>query len=252
MLSSPGSVAALFGRPARHCWGGPMEKSADKLSAREFVWTHRIRQRVAFERIVVTVGNPRERARAQQFLEAMQQANPDLFDGIEQYTLDFFGDRDPLTPELFDDREYARASGRKTALKLPQDIVGEEKVTRRAARDYRDLFHPCEHVFSDAMKGLQFLHHLSQDLFARARVLSIEQRAQILDCDLFCHCGCITPENRAPAAAFKVSDRGRLENVSNRITHARQSQDETDEARQRYWQFFLDRIGDIAPDLLQQ
>lgn len=226
-----------------------MTKTADKLSAREFVWAHRIRQRVAFERIVLTVGNPRERVRAQQFLEAMQQANPELFEDIEQYTLDLFGDRDSLTPELFDDSEYARAAGRKTALKLPKDIAWEEKVTRRAARDYQDLFHPCERVFNNAMKGLQFLNHLSQELFTSARALAIEQKDQILDCDLFCSCDCITPENRRPATVFQITDGGRLENVSKRIARARQALEGTDEDRQRYWRFFLDRIRDIAPDM---
>ena len=47
-----------------------MTKSTEKLTAREFVWVHRIRQRIAFERIILTVGNPNEKLRAKQFLEA--------------------------------------------------------------------------------------------------------------------------------------------------------------------------------------
>ena len=65
-----------------------MAKSAETLTAHESVWVFRIRQRIALERIILEVGNPKERSRAKQFLEAMEQACPELFEDFEQYDLE--------------------------------------------------------------------------------------------------------------------------------------------------------------------
>jgi hypothetical protein len=228
-----------------------MTKSTDKLTAREFVWVHRIRQRIAYERIILTVGNPREKSRAKQFLEAMEQAHPKLLEDIDQYTLELLEDSDPYTPELFGDSEYCKAKGRKTALKLPKDIVWEERVIRRAAREYRDLFHPCESFFNNAMKGLQYLYNLHPKLFARAKDQAIEQRDQILSFEIYCKCDCTTRENSHPADSFKITSRGRFENVSKRISFARKALESTGDNNQGRWQFFLDRIKEVAPEMLQ-
>jgi hypothetical protein len=228
-----------------------MTKSTEELTAREFVWVHRIRQRIAFERIILTVGKPDEQLRAKQFLEAMQQAHPRLFEDIDQYTLELIEDEDPYTPELFDDSEYLKAGGRKTALKLPKDILWEERVIKRAAREYRDLFHPCENFFNNAMKGLQYLYNLHPKLFTRAKDQAIEQRDQILSFEIYCQCDCTTPENRQPADLFKCTNQGRFENVSKRIVSARQALEETGDDSQGHWPFFLDRIREVAPEMLQ-
>jgi len=228
-----------------------MTKPTEKLTAREFLWVHRIRQRMALERIVVSIGNPKEKDKAKQFLEAMEQAYPEIFDDIEHLTPELFEDSDHLTPELFDDSEYSKAKGRKTALKLPQDILWEEKIIRRAAREYRDLFHPCEEFFNNAMKGLQYLNNLHPELFARARELALLQRDQILTAELYCKCDCTTPENRQPAGSFKITSQGRFENVSKRITIARQTLEGTGNNIQWDCQFFLDRIGEVAQEMLE-
>lgn len=227
-----------------------MTNTTEKLTAREFVWAHRIRQRIVFEQIILTVGNPKERSRAQQFLEAMEQAYPELLQDIDQYAPEILEDYDSYTPELFDDSEYAEAKGRKTALKLPKDIIWEERVIRRATREFRDLFHPCEHFFNNAMKGLQYLHNLHPQLFARARDQAIEQREEILNFEIDCQCDCTNPENRRHADSFKITNRGRFENVSKRISLAKQSLEGAGNHVHGHWQFFLDRVRDVAPEML--
>lgn len=227
-----------------------MSKPSEKLSAREFVWEHRLRQRITLEKIISEVGNPKESSRAKQFLEAMGKANPNLLEDIEQLTLDLFGDPERQTPELFDDSEYSQVKRRKTALKLPKDILWEEKIVRRAVREYRDLFHPCEDSFNNAMKGLQYLYNLHPELFNRARVQSIEQREQVLTFDIYCKCNCTTKEERQPEDSFKVTTRGRFKNVSKRISDARQTLESAEKDSQGNWQFFLDRIREVAPEML--
>ena len=227
-----------------------MAKFTEELFARESVWIHRIRQRIAFERIIATVGKPAEQARAKQFLLAMEQAHPELLEDIEQYTLDFFREIDYHPPELFDESEYSQAMGRKTALKLPKDIRWEERNIRRAVREYRDLFHPCDVFFNNAMKGLQYLHKLLPELFAKARTQAIEQRDQVLTFEIYCQCNCTTPENCRPADAFKITDQGRFEVVSKRINSAKQALEVHDDNLKLQWSFFLDRIKEIAPEML--
>ena len=228
-----------------------MSKPSEKLTPREFVWEHRIRQRIAFERIILTVGNPKEKSRAEQFLEAMERANPKLLEDVEQYTFDLFYDSNQYTPELFDDTEYSKATGRKTALKMPKDIIWEERIIRRSVREYIDLFHPCENSFKNAMKGLQYLKNLHPELFARARVQVIEQRDQILTSEIYCKCNCTTKQDRQPADSFKIANRGRFKNVSKRITYAKQTLDSAGNGSQSEWQFFLDRIREVAPEMLE-
>ncbi len=227
-----------------------MLKPTEKLTAREFVWEHRLRQRITFERIILTVGNPKEKYRAKQFLEAMEKANPELLEDIEHHIPELLEDIDNHIPELFDDREYSKAKGRKTALKLPKDILWEDRIIRRAVREYRDIFHPCEIFFNNAMKGLQYLHNLLPELFARARVQAIEQRDQILTFDIYCKCGCTTKEDRQPADSFKITNQGRLKNTSKRITCVRQALEGSGGNSQSDWQFFLDRINEVAPEML--
>lgn len=227
-----------------------MKNSPEKSPPREFVWEHRLRQRITLERIILAVGNPEEKSRAKQFLEAMEQANPQLLEDVEQYTLDFFYDRNQYTPELFDDSEYCKAKGPKTALKLPRDILWEERITRRAVREYRDLFHPCDVLFNNAMKGLQYLNNLLPELFARARIQAIEQRDKILTFEIHCQCDCTTKEDRQPADSFTITDSGRFMKASKRISNAKQSLESNDDPRLSDWQFFLDRIRDVAPEML--
>ena len=228
-----------------------MARPSDILTAREFVWVHRIRQRIAFEQIVLTIGTPEEIARAKQFLEAMQQANPELFEDIERDAPQLLEETGPDAPELFDPSEYCPAKVRKTALKLPKEIRAEERIIRRTVREYSDLFHPCSNLFNNAMKGLQFLNNINPELFARARAQAIEQREQILTVDLYCKCDCTTPENRQPAASFKVAERGRFENVSQRISEAQAAIKTADDKQGEFWQFFLERIGEVAPEMLE-
>lgn len=238
-----------------------MSKPSERLTAREFIWEHRLRQRITFERIILTVGNPEEKNRAKQFLEAMEKANPKLLEDVDYYTPELLEDIDHLTPELledidyyapelFDDSEYSKVKGRKTALKLPKDILWEDRIIRRAVREYRDLFHPCETSFNNAMKGLQYLNNLLPELFARARVQAIEQRDQILTFEIYCKCDCTTKEDRQPADSFKITNRGRFKNASKRITYAKQTLESTGDSSQCDWQFFLDRIGEVAPEML--
>lgn len=227
-----------------------MSKPSEKLTAREFVWEHRLRQRITFERIILTVGNHKEKHRAKQFLEAMEKANPELFEDIEHCIPKLFEDIEHHIPELFDDSEYSKAKGRKTALKLPKDILWEDRIIRRAVREYRDLFHPCETSFNNAMKGLLYLNNLLPELFARARAQAIEQRDQILTFEIYCKCDCTTKEDRQPADSFKITNRGRFKNASKRITGAKQTLESTGDNSQSDWQFFLDRIREVAPEML--
>lgn len=224
-----------------------MPRPAETLTARESVWTYRIRQKIALERIILKIGKPREQSRAQRFLQAMEQACPELLEDFEQYDLEL---HDYPAPELFDPSEYVEARGRKQAFKLPKDIVWEKKVISRAVSDYADLFHPCDNAFHNAMTGLRYLKTLHPELFARARSLAIEQREQILTCELYCKCGCTTPENRQPAKSFKMTSRGRFTSVSKRIEHARQSPGTADDMSDPDWQFFLDRVMEVAPEML--
>ncbi len=227
-----------------------MSKPSERVTAREFIWEHRLRQRITLERIILTVGNPKEKSRAKQFLEAMEKANPKLLEDIDHYIHEFIEDIDHRTPELFDDSEYSKAKGRKTALKLPKDILWEDRIIRRAVREYRDLFHPCETFFNNAMKGLQYLNNLHPELFARAKDQAVEQREQVLTFEIYCKCDCTSSENRQPADSFKLTNRGRFEKVSERITCAKQALESTDDSSQRDWQFFLDRIREVAPEML--
>jgi hypothetical protein len=227
-----------------------MAKPSERLTAHEFVWVHRIRQRIALEQIILTIGNPKEKNRAKQFLESMEQANPELLEDIDYHMSELLEDIDYHTPELFDDSEYSKAKGRKTALKLPKDILWEDRIVRRAVREYRELFHPCEKIFDNAMKGLQYLNNLHPELFARARVQAIEQRSQTLTFEIFCNCDCTTKEDRQPADSFKIKNRGRFKNTSKRITYARQTLENTGNNSQNDWQFFLDRIREVAPEML--
>ena len=227
-----------------------MSKPSEKLTAREFVWEHRLRQRITLERIILTVGNSKEKYQAKQFLEAMEEANPKLLEGIDHYTPELLADIDHHAPELFNDSEYSKVKGRKTALKLPKDILWENRIIRRAVSEYSDLFHPCEISFNNAMKGLRYLNNLLPELFARARVQAIEQRDQILTCEIYCKCDCTTKEDRQPADSFKITNRGRFKNASKRITCARQTLESTGDSSQSNWQFFLDRIREIAPEML--
>lgn len=229
-----------------------MTRPSDILTAREFVWVHRIRQRIAFERIILTIGNPKDKARAKQFLEAMEQANPELFEDIDRDTPELVEEAHPDIPELFDASEYCEAKVRKTALKMPKEILSEERIVRRAAKEYTDLFHPCANFFNNAMKGLQFLNEINPELFARARDRAIEQREQILTDDIYCKCGCTTPENRQPADSFKITNRGRFENVSRRISEAQAAIKASDDKQRQFWQFFLDKISEMAPEMLQE
>ncbi|MEJ2471054.1 MAG: hypothetical protein P8Y91_03585 [Desulfuromonadales bacterium] len=227
-----------------------MPKAMDHLTARESVWVHRIRQRIALERIVLSVGNARERQRAKRFLDAMEEANPELFDGIDEDTFQLLEDLTEPAPELFDSSEYCPAKGRKTALKLPRDILWEERVVRRATREFWDLFHPCDIRFTNAMKGLQYLQTLHPDLFARAREQAFTRREQILTRTLTCPCGCLTSQNRKPAAAFGNIGSGRMEKVAERIRTAKATGEEGVGRNPAEGRFFLERIGEIAPEML--
>lgn len=224
-----------------------MTKPVETLTARESVWAYRIRQRIALERLILRLGKPKEKCRAQQFLEAMAQACPELLEDFEQYDLELL---DRHAPELFDESEYSEAKGHKKAFKLPKDIVWEEKTVKRAVRDYVDLFHPCDHAFHNAMIGLRYLSTLHPELFATAREQAIEQRDQILTCEIYCKCGCTTPENRQPAESFKITDRGRFRKVSKRIALASQPPDVQRDNSHEDWQFFLDRVREVAPEML--
>jgi hypothetical protein len=226
-----------------------MSRLSETLTAQEHVWVYRLRQRIVLERIVLTVGSPREKLKAKQFLDAMEQANPELLKDIDLHAPELLEDDGPLTPELFDESEYSRPRGRMTALKLPKDLIWEDRVIRRAAREYRELFHPCEKLFRNALKGLQYLHRLHPELFTRARVLSVEQRNRILTAELYCPCDCATKEDRQPADSFKTTDRGRFRTVSKRIDAAKH-QGSADGCKDD-GQFFLDRIRDIAPEMLE-
>ena len=224
-----------------------MTKPTETLTARESVWMYRIRQKIALERIILKVGKSREKSRAKQFLEAMEQAYPELLEDFEQFDLDL---QDYPAPELFDASEYAEARGRKQAFKLPRDIVWEEKVIKRAVRDYFDLFHPCDNAFHSAMIGLRYLSALHPELFAKAKAQAVAQRDRILTCEIHCKCGCTSPENCQTADSFGIAERGRLANVSNRIASARQVLADAGGNSPDDRQFFLDRVGEIAPEML--
>lgn len=224
-----------------------MAKYSETLTASESVWTYRIRQRIALERIILKVGKPREKSRAKRFLEAMEQACPELLEDFEQYDLEL---HDYPAPELFDPSEYVEARGRKQAFKLPKDIVWEDKVIKRAVRDYADLFHPCDNAFHNAMTGLRYLSTLHPELFARARTQAIAQRDRLLSCEIYCKCGCTNPENSQPADSFKLTKKGRFASVSQRIEHARQTSGATSDMNDPDWQFFLDRVREVAPEML--
>lgn len=229
-----------------------MSKPSKKLTAREFVWEHRLRQRIALERIILTVGSPQEKFRAKQFLEEMAKANPKLLENIDPNNPELREEVDQQTPELFDKSEYSKAKGRKSALKFPKDILWEEKAIRRAVREYRELFHPCELTFKNAMMGLQYFQSLHAELFARARAQAVEQRDLILTIELYCKCDCTTKENRQPAEVFEITNRGRFEKVSKRVAVAKQALGSRDDRSQGDWQFFLDRVREVAPEMLER
>ncbi len=228
-----------------------MSTSSEILSARESVWEYRIRQRIVLESIVLAVGNVKEQARAKQFLEAMEQAHPKLFEDIDQLVFEFLNDMDQHDPELFDPSEYAKPKGRKTALKLPRDVVWEEKIISRAAREYTELFHPCDNLFNNAMTGLQYLSKIHPKLFAQARERAIEQKELILTGEIYCKCDCASAEECMPADNFKMTGQGRFAKVSNRITNARKSLAGGEADSLNDWQFFLNRVTEIAPDMLE-
>lgn len=227
-----------------------MSKLPENLTAHESVWVHRLRQRIILERIILSVGNPDQQSRARQFLEAMENANPELFEDIEHDTPELFDETEPQTPELFDTSEYSSPKGRKTALKLPKDILWEEKIIRRAIREYRDLFHPCDNTFENAMKGLQYLNNIHPELFARATTQAVENRAQILNFEIYCKCDCSSKEERQPVETFAKTNQGRFKSVSRRISSAISAIDQNDESNQVDWRFFLGCIKKIAPEML--
>jgi hypothetical protein len=199
----------------------------------------------------LSIGTPDEQAKARQFLDGLMDANPELFTDLEKYTPDLFDDAEAETPELFDTSEYSAPKGRKTALKLPQDILWEKKTVRRAVREYRDLFHPCEEKFSNAMKGLQYLNHLFPDLFSRAKEQIVAERDQVLDFEVYCKCDCASKEEHLPAESFSLADKGRFRKVSERIAAANREEDEATYGSKVNWGFFLERIREVAPEMLE-
>jgi len=227
-----------------------MTKLSEQLSAREFVWVHRLRQRIILEKIVLSIGTDDEQTKAKQFLEGMEQANPELFADLDRYTPELFDDAEAQTPELFDDCEYSAPKGRKTAFKLPQDILWEEKTIRRAVREYRDLFHPCDEKFANAMKGLQYLEHLFPDLFSRAKDQAVSGRDLIFSFEIFCKCNCASKEEQLAAKPFDFSA-ARFRKVMERIAAAQRKDDESTYGRKVNWTFFLDRVSEMAPEMIK-
>ena len=228
-----------------------MSKPSGKPTARDFTWEHRLRQRIALERIISTFGTPEEKLQSKKFLEAMEQANPDLLEDVEQYILDFFENSDDDTPELFDEREYLKIKGHKPVFPLPKEKLWEDKIIRRAVVDYQNLFHPCDNSFHNAVMGLQYLNTIHPELFARARIKAVEQKARILTVEISCDCNCTSKRDRQPAGAFITTDTGRFKNVSQRIRDAKQRIESGRDQSHIEWQFFLDRISEIAPEMLE-
>ena len=228
-----------------------MSKPSGKPTARDFTWEHRLRQRIALERIISTVGSPEEKLQSKKFLEAMEQANPHLLEDVEQYILDFFESSGDDTPELFDEREYLKIKGHKPVFPLPREKFWEEKIIRRAVVDYRNLFHPCDNSFNNAMMGLQYLNTIHPELFARARTKAIEERDQILTVEISCGCNCAPKQDRQPAGSFITADTGRFKNVSQRIRDAKKSAESGTNQSHIEWQLFLDRMSEIAPEMLE-
>jgi len=105
-------------------------------------------------------------------------------------------------------------------------------------------------IFNNAMQGLQYLSNLHPELFVRARAQAIEQRDQVLSMEIYCKCGCTSPENSQPADSFKIANLGRFEGVSKRIDYAKQTIEIPGDISHDDCQFFLDRIREIAPEML--
>jgi len=72
-----------------------------------------------------------------------------------------------------------------------------------------------------------------------------------LSFEIYCKCNCTTQENSDPADSFKTTSRGRFENVSKRISFAKQALEGAGNNREGQYQFFLDRIREVAPEMLQ-
>jgi hypothetical protein len=68
---------------------------------------------------------------------------------------------------------------------------------------------------------------------------------------MYCKCDCITPEDSHPADSFKLTDRGRFEAVSKRISFARKALEGAVDNSRDHWAFFLERVEEIAPEMLQ-
>ena len=118
-----------------------------------------------------------------------------------------------------------------------------------SVKDYQEIANE-DVLFNNAMKGLQYLNNLHPELFARAMTQAVGQRDQILTFEIYCKCNCATREDSQPADLFKATNRGRFKNASERITCARQTLEGTDDSCQSDWQFFLDRIREVAPEML--
>lgn len=226
-----------------------MSKISGKLSALDTVWEHRLRQRIALEKIVLTGGNTKDQLKAKKFLDSMAKANPHLFEDIEQYMLDLIYGPHEQDQELFDAKDYTKASGFKRAIRLPKDIAWEKRMIKRTVQDYMDLFHPCDNKFHDAMIGLQYAQKLHPRLFAEAKKQAIEARNQILCCDVNCPCHPLKPEEKKQAESFKSDGSDRFTNVAARLRSARSSCN-TNGNDHMNWNFFLERVKDIAPEML--
>jgi hypothetical protein len=226
-----------------------MSNVSRKISALDTVWEHRLRQRIALEKIVLQAGNPKDRLKAKKFLDSMAKANPQLLENIEQYMLDLIYGPCEQDLELFDVKDYSKAGGLKRAIKLPKDIAWEKRMIKRTVQDYMDLFHPCENKFHDAMIGLQYAQKLHPGLFAEAKNEALEIRNQILACDFECPCHSIEPEESQLAESFAISGTGRFKVISSRIRLA-QNLKNANMDNHMDWSFFLDRINEIAPEML--
>ena len=93
-------------------------------------------------------------------------------------------------------------------------------------------------------------NNLLPELFTRARAQAIEQRDQILTFEIYCQCDCTSKEDSQSADSFKVTNQGRFEKVSKRIAYAKQTLESAGDSDQSDWRFFLDRIREVAPEML--
>ena len=150
----------------------------------------------------------------------------------------------PMSPEEF-------TAQSKRLKKMAKESYVKDEAFMKVSKAYKDLFLPCEKKFENAMTFLLSFRQGAPGLMFLASEIVFDQREEILTGSVR-DCSCTTTENIKLAESFKFTTQGRLENVSKRIAQAKVAVETSGAEDEWFWQFFLDRVREVAPEMLEE